>query len=50
MDLGVTSDRGARMRDGGGGHGGYVGASAPVLVYLLFRCHLVSDQTTGAEK
>jgi hypothetical protein len=48
--MAVTSDRGARMHDGGGGHGGCVGASAPVLVYQLFHSDLISGLTMGAEK
>jgi len=45
-----TSDRGACMHEGGGGHGGCVGASASVLVYQLFQRHLISGLTMGAEK
>jgi ABC-type glycerol-3-phosphate transport system permease component len=38
------------MHDGGGGHGGCVGALAPVLVYLLFQRRLIRGLTMGAEK
>ena len=48
--MAVASDRGARVLDGGGGRGGCVGASAPVLVYLLFQPGLVSGLAVGAEK
>ena len=29
--MAVTSDRGARMHDGGDGHGGYVGDLGPTM-------------------
>jgi hypothetical protein len=45
--MAVTSDRGTRMHDGGGGHGGCVGASAPVLVC---QPRLISGLAMGAEK
>ena len=38
------------MHDGGGGYGGCVGASAPVLACQLFQRHLISGLAMGAEK
>jgi hypothetical protein len=34
----------------GAGHGGCVGISLPVLVYLLFQRHLISGLALGTEK
>jgi hypothetical protein len=48
--MAVTSDRGARMDDGGGGQGGCAGASAPVLEYQLFRAAHISGPAMGAGK
>jgi hypothetical protein len=46
----VTSDWGCSDARSGAGHGGCVGISLPVLVYLLFQRHLISGLAMGTEK